>query len=304
MMDVQSVIVIGAGPAGLAAAYELGRLGVRPLVIEAGDRVGGLARTETYKGYRFDIGGHRFYTKEAEVQQLWERMMGDEFLQVRRLSRIYYNGRFFTYPVSVPNLVKNLGPIELFRIFGSYCKARLRPIVPEESFEAWIINRFGSRLYRAFFKTYTEKVWGIPCTELRADWAAQHIKGLSLIVAARKALFGSSDVKSLIDEFHYPRLGPGQMWERFHEQVEDWGGRVQLDTAAQAIHHEGGRVTAVSLRRGEHIETVAAEQFIVSIPISQLVQRLQPARSDRGAGGGARPSLPRLHGGDLDRQAA
>ena len=276
-MDAQEVSVIGAGPAGLSAAHELGRHGVRALVVEAGDRVGGLARTETYKGYRFDIGGHRFYTKEQEVQKLWQQVLGQDFLKVRRLSRIYYRGSFFTYPVVVSNLVSNLGPVELLRIFLSYCAARIRPVEPEETFEAWVTNRFGARLYRTFFKTYTEKVWGIPCTELRADWAAQRIKGLSLVVAAKKALFGGSDVKSLIDEFHYPRLGPGQMWERFREQVEDFGGSVQLHTAAQAFHHEGRNVTAVTLRQAERVRQVEADQFIVSMPISQLVLTMQPA---------------------------
>src|SRR5262245_13614922 len=182
------VAVIGAGPAGLTAALTLARAGRPAIVVEAGERVGGIARTEAYKGYRFDIGGHRFFTKVPEVQALWEEWLGSEFQLVSRLSRIFYDGRFYDYPLRLPNVVSNLGALESARIALSYAKARVAPIHPEESFQDWVTNRFGDRLYRAFFKTYTEKVWGIPCTEIRADWAAQRIRGLSLARAVRHAI--------------------------------------------------------------------------------------------------------------------
>jgi protoporphyrinogen oxidase len=279
-MTCHRTVILGAGPAGLTAAYELARNGVEPVVFEQADRVGGLARTESYKGYRFDIGGHRFYTQVAEVQALWEEVLGPEFLRVRRLSRIYYNGRFFRYPLSAWNALRGLGLWESLLILASYCKARLCPSRTEDTFEEWVTNRFGDRLYRTFFKTYTEKVWGIPCREIRADWAAQRIKGLSLLAAARNALFGTRGVKSLIDEFHYPRLGPGQMWERFKECIEDKGGRVALNTPVLAINRRGARVQSVTVREAGADREVAAEQFISSIPVSQLLKWLQPAPPD------------------------
>jgi protoporphyrinogen oxidase len=270
-------VIIGAGPAGLTAAYELVKAGLPPLVFDKGSRVGGLARTEEYKGYRFDIGGHRFYTQVPEIQALWEEMLGDEFIKVPRLSRIYYNGRFFHYPLSLANVIRNLGVKESLLILGSYGKACLSPPGPEETFEDWVTTRFGRRLYRAFFKTYTEKVWGIPCSEIRADWAAQRIRGLSFIGAVANALFGTRKVKSLINEFHYPRLGPGQMWEAFRKRVEAGGGQVHLDTAIRAIHRDGFRVSGLTVEEGGQAREVPAEQVISSMPVSQLVTYLRPA---------------------------
>ena len=231
---------MGAGPAGLTAAYELAKGGLPSITLESTDIVGGLAQTASYKGYRFDIGGHRFFTKVSVVEELWKEILPDDLLKRSRMSRIYYNGKFFSYPLKPFNALMGLGIIETCRCVASYGWARVFPRKPENDFATWVTNRFGDRLFTIFFKTYTEKVWGIPCDEIQAEWAAQRIKGLSLFTAVKNALIGETAknkdevVKTLIDEFLYPRFGPGMMWERAHELVEERGGSVLLgNTRAQ-----------------------------------------------------------------------
>jgi protoporphyrinogen oxidase len=270
------VAIVGAGPAGLTAAYELVKEGIVPVVLEKGDKVGGLARTESYKGYRFDIGGHRFYTKVAAVQQLWQEVLGNEFIKVPRLSRIFYRGKFFNYPIGAFNTLFNLGIIESALIILSYLRVRLWPLPKEETFEQWVINRFGERLYKTFFKTYTEKVWGIPCSEIQADWAAQRIKGLSLTTAIINALFGSNDTKTLIKEFDYPALGPGMMWEKFAEAVEAKDGKVYLDTKVISFEREGNKIKTITAEHNGELVEYSADNFITSMPISALVARMKP----------------------------
>lgn len=273
------VAIVGAGPAGLTAAYELAKQGIHPLVVERDDKVGGIARTEIYKGYRFDIGGHRFYTKVGEVQKLWLEVLGDEFIQVPRLSRIYYQGKFFDYPLSFANTLSNLGLGTSFAIVLSYLKAKVQAFIkrPEpETFEEWVTHCFGRRLYQTFFKTYTEKVWGIPCNKISAEWAIQRIKGLSLKQAVINALFGTSNTKTLIKKFDYPILGPGMMWERFTEAVEKLGGDVWLDTGVTRIKHHQQRIQSMEIERNGEVIEVNAEHFISSMPVTTLVRCLEP----------------------------
>jgi len=270
-------LIIGAGPAGLTAAYELAKQGVLPLVVEKAEQVGGISRTEVYKGYRFDIGGHRFFTKVGEVEALWHEILGDEFIDTRRLSRIFYEGKFYPYPLKIWPTLKNLGPVESARILGSYLKAHLLPHADPRNLEEWVVNRFGDRLYRTFFKTYTEKVWGIDCTEIRADWAAQRIKGLSLTGAVRQALTGRSDETSLIETFQYPVHGPGMMWERCAEHVEAMGGEVCLETEAVRLEHDGRCIRRVTLRDARGEREVVPEHVVNSMPITHLVRALDPA---------------------------
>ncbi len=275
-----STVVIGGGPAGLTAAYQLAKHGLHSVVLEKGDRVGGISRTETYKGYRFDIGGHRFFTKVPEVQHLWYEILGDDFIKVPRMSRIFYNSKFFNYPLEPLNAVSNLGILHSLLILYSYFKVKVRPLPKEENFEQWVTNRFGERLYQTFFKSYTEKVWGIPCTQIRADWAAQRIKGLSLKQAVINALFGSNNTKTLIKEFDYPILGPGMMWERCQEKLDAQGSPVLLDTEVIKVEREGQRITRIIAKKGDETFEVTGDQFINTMPIPALMHRLDPLPPD------------------------
>ena len=275
------VAVIGGGPAGLTAGYELLKYSDRhwPLVLEKSDMVGGIARTEVYKGYRFDIGGHRFFTKVPSVNALWREVLPEEFLRRPRLSRIYYGGKYFAYPLKAFNALSNMGLYETVRIVLSYVKWRVRPHIKEENFEQWVTNRFGGRLFLHFFKTYTEKVWGMPCTELQADWAAQRIKNLSLSKAVVNALTGANDTTSLIEEFDYPRLGPGMMWEAFRDRIEARGGEVRMRSPVVRITHDGSAVRSVSVARGGNsatTEEIAVSHVIASMPITELIAAFDP----------------------------
>ena len=276
-MRVNPVLIAGAGPAGLTAALELSRHGVPVAVHEAGETVGGIARTETYKGYRFDIGGHRFFTKVPEVEAIWHELAGGDLQKVPRLSRIFYDGRYYAYPLQLGNVVGNLGLRESVRMTASYVRAQLQPRAPEETLEDWVVNRFGQRLYRTFFKTYTEKVWGLPCNVIRADWAAQRIRGLSFTRAVSHAIFRGGQTTSLVGEFLYPRLGPGQMWERAAAAVNAAGGTVTLGSRVEAIHYSSGRVGAVTVSSSTGARTMPVSDVISTMALPQLVDALAPA---------------------------
>ncbi len=248
--DELPTLVLGGGPAGLTAGYLLAKQGKPVVVLEAEDQVGGIAKTVVRDGYRFDLGGHRFFTKVKEVDDLWHEIMREEFLERPRMSRIYWNKKFLHYPLQGMDVIKKLGPVELTRALLSYVWASIRPKNKgkEENLEEWVSNRFGKRLYTLFFKSYNEKVWGVPATEIRAEWAAQRIKNLSFFRAAWAAFFGNKDnkVTSLIDKFHYPRFGPGQMWEQMTRDIESLGGQVLLNTKVTAIEQdETGRVVRI-----------------------------------------------------------
>lgn len=277
------VIIIGAGPAGLTAAYELVKNDIRPLVLEKSDYVGGIARTEVYKGYRFDIGGHRFFTRVEAVSRLWTEILGEDFLVRPRLSRIYYEGKFYHYPLQLFNVIGNLGVFESVLILLSYFKAQIIKSAEEETFDQWVSNRFGERLYRTFFKTYTEKVWGIPCDRIQAEWAAQRIKDLSFTTVVLNALYRNKKnpkIKTLISEFHYPELGPGMMWERCRDLVEQKGGAVQINTETVGLRHENGRVTGVTVRRNGETTDLTADHVISTMPLNELCTRLNPPAPD------------------------
>jgi len=273
-------IILGGGPAGLAAAHELTRAGQKPLVVDRDQAPGGLCRTVEFKGFLFDVGGHRFLTKYPEIQKLWHDVMGDDMLSVRRMSRIHYRGDFFKYPLSIPNAVANLGPLEAIRCIASFLQFRFNPI-ESASFEGWMYNRFGRRLFDIFFKTYTEKLWGIPCKTLSSDWADQRIENLSLGKALKQALFGRAQrgPKTLTESFLYPKTGPGEFYRRYQDQISAAGAEIRHATEVVKIRHEGGKVKSVvtrSLASGVEEERPATAVFS-SISLLRMLQMLDPA---------------------------
>ena len=273
-------VVIGAGPAGLTAAIEFNKRGRSCIVLEADHVVGGISRTVEREGWRFDIGGHRFFTKVGRVDEFWHSILSDdEFLRRPRLSRIYYNKKFFDYPLKALNALGGLGVIESIRCVLSYVWVRIRPPKDTSTFEGWTASRFGWRLYRIFFKTYTEKVWGVPATTIQADWAAQRIKNLSLARAILNALSirkGSTKVTSLIDEFKYPKFGPGMMWETCAELVTESGSLIEMNSCVTSITRNDGRAVSVKYTKNGSEYGVEAKSIISSMPISELIRIMQP----------------------------
>jgi protoporphyrinogen oxidase len=275
------VVIIGAGPAGLTAAYQLVKAGLRPLVVEADDVVGGISRTVERDGWRFDIGGHRFFTKVQPVEDLWHEILPDEdFLLRPRMSRIFYQGKYYDYPLRAANALMNLGLVESFLCGCSYLWARIHPPKDQTNYEGWLVARFGWRLYRTFFKTYTEKVWGVPVSEMPADWAAQRVKNLDLGKAIVNALLpkrNQTAITTLIEEFQYPKLGPGMMWERCRDLVEEGGGTVLMSTSVESISVVDGRAVSVTLRHPDgRREVVPAAQVISSAPMRALAAMFDP----------------------------
>jgi len=317
----RQVLIVGAGPAGLTAALELVRAGLRPTVVEADSQVGGISKTVNFEGNRMDLGGHRFFSKSDWVMDWWQQILpveaeqgadrsirisyqnqsrdfapsrepsgtdSDRVMLIRqRMSRIYYLRRFFDYPVKLnANTIRNLGLWRLARIGVDYAAASLAPIRPEETLEDFLVNRFGRELYRTFFRDYTEKVWGVPCSKISAEWGAQRIKGLSitraLLHAARAAVGlgpGQNVETSLIERFMYPKLGPGQLWEVVAGMVEQGGGRVLLNQRAVHVHRDGFRVTGVDVldRESGELRRVDCSELVSTMPVKDLLECMTPA---------------------------
>jgi len=283
--EVFKAAIVGAGPAGLTAAYELSKQGASALVLESDPQyVGGISRTVNYKGFRFDIGGHRFFSKSREVEDLWTEIAGDDMLTRPRSSRIFYQGKFYAYPLKPFEALSKLGPVESVRCVLSFLSARLHPTVHPKTFEEWVVNQFGERLFQIFFKTYTEKVWGMSCREISADWAAQRIKGLSLGSALKHALFSGRSpsrkqvVKTLIDTFRYPKRGPGMMWEACAEEIRSMGGTIVLDRKVTGCRFDPNRkLWSVTCHDSAgRSEDFLSEHLVSSMPIRELVAQLEP----------------------------
>lgn len=286
MLEQKKIAIIGAGPAGLTAAYQLSKANQKVFVFEKDPKyVGGISRTESYKGYHFDIGGHRFFSKSKEVEDFWTEILGDEMLERPRSSRIYYKGKFFAYPLAAKEALTKLGIIESTLCVLSYMKAKAFPIKNPTNFEDWITNQFGKRLFNIFFKTYTEKVWGVPCNKISADWAAQRIKGLSLSSAIKNALIkpkkgGSKDkvIKTLIDTFRYPKQGPGMMWEVCAEKAQKMGMELKMNSRVKSFElvNEKWKVTLDSGVLDEEFDFV-----ISSAPIREIIPVIKPTLSPK-----------------------
>ncbi len=285
-----SIGIIGAGPAGLTAAYLLSKAELKLVVFEVEPYcVGGISRTIIYKGYRFDIGGHRFFSKSQEVEDFWTEILPDDFLVRERISRIYYKGKFYSYPLDAAEVIDNIGKRQAALTLASYLKAKLFQISSPGNLEDWVIQKFGGRLYQMFFKSYTEKVWGMPCKEISVDWAAQRIKGLSLSKAVRNALFPanlmdlgkgknrSKVIKTLITSFRYPRLGPGMLWEAAADKIQDGGGTIQMGTRVIGIERKESGMWQVESECNGVINKVEVDHLISSAPLGWLIQTIQPS---------------------------
>jgi len=283
------VFVIGAGPAGLAA-YCLTRENPSVVVIEKDPvYVGGISRTVSYKNFLFDIGGHRFFSKAKEIVDLWHEILPNDFIERPRLSRIYYGGKYYSYPLNAFEALRNLGLIRSALCMLSFAWAKAFPIKDARTFHQWVRNQFGEKLFSIFFKTYTEKVWGMSCDEISADWAAQRIKGLDLGVAVINALkkalkpnggakAGGEVVKTLIESFQYPRKGPGMMWDAAARQIRGRGGKVLMGRElTRLIWDAGQKIWTIEVKTADGgAESYTARHVVSSAPVRELVEKVSP----------------------------
>jgi protoporphyrinogen oxidase len=289
-MQTTSVAVIGAGPAGLTAAYLLGKRGTATTVLEADPvYVGGISRTAQYKGFLFDIGGHRFFSKSKQVEDLWTEILPDDLLLRPRTTRIFYNGKFFAYPLKGAEALFKLGPVEAAHCLLSYLRARAFPTRDPKNFQDWVVNQFGERLFQIFFKTYTEKVWGMGCKEISADWAAQRINKLSLGTAILNALLPKKGpakkdgeiIKTLIESFRYPRRGPGMLWEECARKISARGGKIEMGRRVSRCSWDPARArwTVEHTGAAGEVQKLEAEHLISSAPMAELCKSLDPLPS-------------------------
>jgi len=293
-LNQQKTLVIGAGPAGLTAAYLLAKSGAPVTVLEADPQyVGGISRTVRYKGYHFDIGGHRFFSKSREVEDLWTEILPNDMLHRPRASRIFYGGKFYSYPLKAAEALHKLGLVEAARCVLSYARARLFPVRDPRNVQDWVSNQFGERLFSIFFKTYTEKVWGMSCKEISADWAAQRIKGLSLgraianaFLPRRKPANRGAVVKTLIDSFRYPRKGPGMLWEECARKVRARGGRIEMGQTVTRIRWDANQWQVEARGADGTVRTHDGAHLVSSAPLHQLAATLEPRISERAQGAG------------------
>jgi protoporphyrinogen oxidase len=292
---MRRAVIIGAGPAGLTAGYFLCEAGWKVTILEADPSyVGGISRTVNYGGFRFDIGGHRFFSKSKEVEDFWSKILGDNLIDRPRISRIFYRGKFYSYPLKAMEALSNLGVFESALCVLSYLKARAFPIPNPRSFEDWVVNQFGRRLYGIFFKTYTEKVWGMDCKDISADWAAQRIKGLSLATAVKNALLpqrngnGNGDkanvIKTLISSFRYPRLGPGMMWEECAARIREMGGEILMGRSVERCRrHADGSWEVIAHGAAGETSVVYGDHLISTTAIRDLSAMLEPRPQEKTA---------------------
>lgn len=281
------ILILGAGPSGISCAYELARHGISSTLLERHDRVGGLCRTIPFEGFRFDVGPHRFFTKNDEVDQLWHSVLDDACVSVSRQTRILYRNRLFDYPLKPLAALRGLGLGTSLHALASFAQTKFSPRPPAapDNFEDWVVRQFGRVLYEIFFKTYTEKVWGIPCRTLSAEWAGQRIKGLSLTSLILNSLKGTnnprSKVKSLVDRFDYPRLGAGQIYEKMTDMAQARGATLALNTRVHAVRHDDRAITAIETEGPDGPRTFrAGDHVFSSIPLPQFILRLNPAPPD------------------------
>lgn len=286
MAKRKNIVIIGAGPAGLAAAWWLvhhSKHAYTITVLEKDTQVGGLAKTLLFKGCRFDLGGHRFYTKIPEVETFYQRVIGNKMQKRNRMSRIYFGGKYYSYPLKIGNVLTQIGILNSVGIVFSYIKRRLNPHIEEKSFKQWVENRFGDELFSIFFKSYTEKVWGIPTSKLSANWAKQRIQNFSLPVAVLNAVFGkvTGNVKTLITEYLYPQKGPGQLYELMTQKIIQKGVVVKLQTKVEGFEMEGKKITGIVTTKLGKKKVYPVDHVITTMPLSDLLKFLSPPQSLR-----------------------
>jgi protoporphyrinogen oxidase len=279
----KKVTIIGAGPAGLACAYYLTKNSEKNIkdleIYEATNNIGGISRTINKKGFRFDLGGHRFFTKNDEINKLFNEVVGKDVLKVKRYTPIYFRKKYFDYPIKISNVMKNLGPMTSARIIFDYIYIRIANfIVPrkDKTFEDWVTNRFGKSLFNFFFKSYTEKLWGIPTNKIGAEFAAQRIKGMSIGVVIKNALIVNpkNRPKTLIDSFKYPKLGIGQFYEKMADQIGK--NKIVLNNKIEKINTKNNRVESIVIKTPQSTKTLKVDDLVSSMPITDLVNNLNP----------------------------